>query len=162
MKRYQKNVAIALAAVGLLTSLAHAQLHTPAITSGPINAVDVDTFRFQGSKQKIRIHGFDGPGKHDRNQPDSVKRYADAATAYFVKVTASGLTCGKIINKSYDRVVRKCWITGTGQDVAELIVLNGYGVDSPKFSKGEYADEEAKARAARRGLWQTEHESWIK
>lgn len=162
MKRYQRNLAILLALVGAVTSIAHAQLHKSEITQGQINAVDVDTFRFEGSSQKIRLNGFDGPGKHDRNQPESVKRYSDAATHYFVSITHGGLTCGKLLGKSYDRDVRQCWLTTTGQDVAALIVLNGYGVDNPKFSKGRYAQEEAAARAAKRGLWKTESESWIK
>jgi endonuclease YncB( thermonuclease family) len=38
------------------------------------------------------------------------------------------------------------------------MVRSGWAVDFRRYSKGAYADEEAQARAARRGLWAGEFE----
>ena len=52
----------------------------------------------------------------------------------------------------YGRFVGDCY-RADGGSVAELLVLSGWAVDWPRYSKGEYADEQAHAQAMRLGLW---------
>ncbi|WP_378948108.1 thermonuclease family protein [Mesorhizobium sp. ANAO-SY3R2] len=41
-----------------------------------------------------------------------------------------------------------------GQSVARWLVRNGHALDWPRYSKGPFGSEQAKAKADRRGMWQ--------
>jgi len=51
---------------------------------------------------------------------------------------------------SYDRIVSRCTVNGV--DVGRQMVRLGWAIDVPRYSGGEYADEETEARAAGRGI----------
>lgn len=126
--------------------------------SGTPQIIDVDTFRINGVK--IRLWGIDGPGRNDRNQPDSVKIYEDEATDFLKSIAGGGLDCDPNGKKSYDRVVAQCFLTGSGKDLAAVITRAGYGVDDPKFSKGLYRDFTLAAKQEKIGIWRTVEQSW--
>jgi endonuclease YncB( thermonuclease family) len=48
-------------------------------------------------------------------------------------------------------VVGLCRVEGV--DLAAAQVEAGHALDEPRYSRGEYADEQSIARAARRGIW---------
>jgi endonuclease YncB( thermonuclease family) len=52
----------------------------------------------------------------------------------------------------YRRFVGDCYLND-GRSVAELMVLRGWAMDWPRYSKGEYADEQEQAKAKRTGMW---------
>lgn len=54
----------------------------------------------------------------------------------------------------YGRIVATC--TARGADVGAWLVERGLALDYPKFSGEAYAAEEAKAKAAKRGIWRGE------
>ena len=58
---------------------------------------------------------------------------------------------GQRIRLSYERAVATCSVNGA--DLGDLMVGAGWARDWPKYSQGAYADSEARARAARKGVW---------
>ena len=139
---------------------AQCQVDTPPdILTGPAQIVDVDTIRIDGTK--LRFWGIDGPGEHDRNQPNNVKAY-DAEASDFLKRETSGqaIECHLTGKKSYDRFMARCYYAATGQDLSAHIVASGYAVDDPKYSNGYYSDYERRAKEQRLGFWRTISESW--
>ena len=68
-------------------------------------------------------------------------------------LSASRPTRCKFVERDrYGRFVGNCY-RADGASVAELLVLSGWALDWPRYSKGEYADEQAQARVMRLGLW---------
>lgn len=167
MKSLLKILTLVIAGMAFTGGFAFAQLQKEGRIAneykftGGADVVDGDTFYLSGGPLKIRLHGFDAPGAFDKNQPDSVKTYASMAKHALESLTQMGVYCGKKRGSSHDRAVHQCWANDTDKDLAAEMVRLGFGVDWPKFSKGEYADEEAEAQTSRRGIWQTEKHSWI-
>jgi len=158
---------VCLAGTGLtyFERSAYAQEHSQITITGKARVVDGDTFHVTDENNvetKIRVWGYDAPGARDRNQPESVKAYSAQAKRYMQRLSSQGVSCGKNRGRSHDRAVKQCWTKDQQFDLAAEMVRAGYGVDWTKFSKGKYADEEAEARAAKRGVWQTINESWIR
>jgi endonuclease YncB( thermonuclease family) len=63
----------------------------------------------------------------------------------------------RCVPRTYDafgRIVATCY--EGREDVARWMVARGLALDWPRYSGGTYADAEAKARRAARGLWQGE------
>jgi hypothetical protein len=52
------------------------------------------------------------------------------------------VTCVDIDERSYKRIVAVCTVAGT--DIADWLVRNGLALDWPQYSKGAYADAQAK------------------
>ncbi|WP_378952444.1 thermonuclease family protein [Mesorhizobium sp. ANAO-SY3R2] len=125
---------------------------TPAAAKDPVtgraSVIDADT---------IEIHGIDAPESwqvcHDRSGAAyrCGKAAADALDGF---LAASRPTrCEYVERDRYGRFVGKCY-RADGQSVARWMVRNGHALDWPRYSKGVYAGEQAKAKAGRRGVWQ--------
>lgn len=114
---------------------------------GVASVVDGDTIEIHG--QRIRLSGFDTPESGARCGETNVYQAASLALSDFV--ANRSVTCTATGTDDYDRTVATCSVGGT--DLGEYVVSQGWGRDWPRYSNGAYADEEAAARGASRGLW---------
>lgn len=115
--------------------------------AGIASVVDGDTIEIHG--QRIRLSGFDTPESGARCGDANVYQAASLALSDFIANRT--VTCTPTGTDDYDRVVANCQVGGT--DLGDYIVSQGWGRDWPRYSNGAYADEEATARAGRRGIW---------
>lgn len=144
-------LAITLASLSLAACSARMNTEVPPASddtvAGVASVVDGDTIEIHG--QRIRLSGYDTPERGARC--GKVNVYQKAAFALSDFVGNQTVTCVVTDTDRYDRLVATCSVGGT--DLGDHIVHEGWGRDWPQYSKRRYADEEAKARAARSGLW---------
>ncbi len=74
----------------------------------------------------------------------------DAANALAEKIGRRPVTCEDFGRDRYKRIIARC--TVAGEDMGAWIVLQGLALAYRRYSL-DYADEEAEAQAARRGIW---------
>lgn len=115
--------------------------------AGIASVVDGDTIEIHD--QRIRLSGFDTPESGKRCGDTNVYQSASLALSDFIANRT--VTCTPTGTDRYDRVTATCSVGGT--DLGDQVVSQGWGRDWPRYSNGAYADEEATARAERRGLW---------
>lgn len=124
-----------------------------AEVSGRASVIDGDTIEIQG--QRIRFDGIDAPEARQQCEDATGKSYrcgkssADALDGFLAK---SRPTSCRITGKSWDRLVGICR-RADGTDVNRWMVLQGMAIDWPKYSRGKYAGDQARAQSAKRGLW---------
>lgn len=110
--------------------------------------VDGDTIRI-GSRQ-IRFDGIDAPEEQSMCGEMNMDR---AATNALGEVTRDQRVVCQIsdLPDQQGRTIAQC--RAGDVDLNEYMVVNGWARDWPRDSDGAYADEEAVARAAQRGVW---------
>jgi endonuclease YncB( thermonuclease family) len=118
-----------------------------AQVSGVASVIDGDTIEIHG--QRIRLSGYDTP--ESGKSCGSLNVYQKAALALSDFIGTKTVTCVGDGKDSYGRLVASCSVGGI--DLGDYIVGQGWGRDWPRYSKGKYADEEASARSAKRGIW---------
>ncbi len=135
---------------------------------GPAQVIDADTLVING--QNIRLHGIDAPEPHQECHKENDIWMAGKAAAEALRRVLKGQTilCLESTQRSYNRLVTHCQIDGAGQavsqidkadqinagnDLGTILVRNGWAFDSPRYSKGRYADEEASVREKHLGIW---------
>ncbi len=123
------------------------------IITGQVSVIDGDTIRIDNIK--IRFLGIDAP---DRGKDPQSAFYLDAKNALSVFVGHNSVSCQPTGDKSYDRIVAKCFLGKI--DLSAFMVENGWAVDWPKFSKGDYADEMLLAKQKKLGVWTILSKSW--
>lgn len=114
--------------------------------------IDGDTFSWKG--QTYRLWGIDAPEQKQSCLRGAEKYQCGAMARSYLRslIDPALLACEiKPRAKKETRVVALCRIDG--DDLAQLMVSGGWAVDYKFFSKGYYAEAEAAARAAKRGLW---------
>ena len=127
-------------------------LATPALAdvTGVASAIDGDTTEVHG--QRIRLHGIDAPESRQLcfvdGKPWQCRK--DAANALADKIARRPVTCEDLGRDRYKRIIARC--TVAGEDLGEWMVSQRLALAYGRYSHG-YVDEEAGARAARRGLW---------
>jgi endonuclease YncB( thermonuclease family) len=127
--------------------------HAPA---GEASVTDGDGLRI--GDERIRLWGIDAP-ELDQQCRRNRTVYAcgtEARDALERLVDAGAPSCERLYEDPYGRTVARCSVAGV--DLGAEMVRLGLAVDFRRYSKGAYADEEAQARAARRGLWAGEFE----
>lgn len=121
--------------------------------TGRATVIDGDTIEIRG--QRIRFDGIDAPEARQRCEDASGELYrcgkvsADALDALLAKSRPTTCT---ITGKSWDRLVGTCR-RADGTDVNRWMVSQGLATDWPKYSGGRYSSDQAKAKAARIGMW---------
>jgi endonuclease YncB( thermonuclease family) len=115
--------------------------------AGIASVVDGDTIEIHG--QRIRLSGFDTPESGKRCGETNVYQSVSLALSDFIANRT--VTCTPTGTDRYNRVTATCSVGGT--DLGDYVVSQGWGRDWPRYSNGTYADEEATARAERRGIW---------
>jgi endonuclease YncB( thermonuclease family) len=135
-----------LAAVMPLVALATAL----AAPTGPARIIDGDTIAISG--QRIRLHGIDTPESKQACQRGGVTWLCGAEATKTLRelITGADVTCAQRDKDRYGRIVAVCHANGVNLNAA--MVLSGMALAYRKYSD-DYTDQEAKAKAARRGLW---------
>ena len=73
-----------------------------------------------------------------------------ATPALADKIARRPVTCEDLGRDRYKRIIARC--TVAGEDLGEWMVSQGMALAYRRYSL-DYVDEEADARAARRGIW---------
>jgi endonuclease YncB( thermonuclease family) len=143
----------------LLATLLLAQLAAPEII-GKASVVDGDTIQIRD--QRIRIHGIDAP---ESRQECTVNGKAwrcgqQSALELSAWIASYTVLCSVISKDRYNRLVARCSVRG--EDLARWSVSQGWALDWPQYSRGDYSDAQEQAKAAGVGMWRgTFTEPWI-
>jgi endonuclease YncB( thermonuclease family) len=132
---------------------------------GRASVIDGDTLEIRG--QRIRLWGIDAPeGRQTCMRAGETYRCGTDAANYLDTLIADRpVNCrSKGRPDRYGRVVATCQVMETGcergadvcvvsTDLNASMVLGGHALDYAQFSRGAYAEQQADARARRRGVW---------
>lgn len=131
-------------------------LSSPAMAQtieGRASVIDGDTIEIGG--ERIRLNGVDAPESWQRCTKAG-KEYRcgkEAAVALDEWLAASRPTrCEFVERDRYKRFVGICF-RADGASVADWLVRNGWALDWPRYSDGEFAEAQEEARGAKRGVW---------
>lgn len=140
---------LALAA-GLLAAPVNAQSLV-----GVAEVVDGDTLAIRGERTRIRLYGVDAPEGRQTCDDAQGRRYlcgSRAADALASLIGRNGrVSCREEDRDRYGRSVAVC--EAGGREINGELVRQGWAVEYGQYSDGRYADGEAEARNAKRGLW---------
>lgn len=119
--------------------------------TGPAEVVDGDTLMVDG--RRVGLFGVDAPeaGQDCIRQGEQWSCGADAAATLRELVAGRPVVCERHVVDNDGRIIAACHVGA--DDLSEAMVSSGMALDFERDSAGEYADEEAEARAAGRGLW---------
>lgn len=142
------------------TALAVWLASTPAPAAerieGRATVVDGDTLAIEGTKPRIRMYGIDAPESSQTCDDASGKRYlcGGRAAQYLADLIGrSGrVTCFEEDRDRYGRIVAECATPGNVVLNAEMVKA-GWAIEYKQYSDGRYDQEEAAAKAAKRGIW---------
>ncbi|MFZ1682210.1 MAG: thermonuclease family protein [Rhizobiaceae bacterium] len=114
--------------------------------TGAVTLADGDSLVLAG--ERVRLRGLDAPefGQSCRRDGQDYACGRSARAELARLIGKSAVTCTGWERDKYNRLLARC--TAGGIDLNRALVKNGWAV-----SYGDYAAEEADARAARRGLW---------
>jgi len=126
----------------------------PAAIAGVASVIDGDTIEVHG--QRIRFNGIDAP--ESSQYCDDAKgfeypcgrRSAEALDGFLA--ASKPVRCAFVTWDRYGRFVGDC-TRADGASVAAWMVEHGQALDWPKYSNGAYAAQQARAKAAKVGLW---------
>ncbi|WP_229664632.1 thermonuclease family protein [Sphingomonas metalli] len=125
-------------------------LAAQAAFSGPAAVVDGDTLRV--GSERVRLFGVDAPELSQICDAEGAKVACGRRAAQWLRSRVQGhtLQCSAVDKDRYGRLVARCRIGGV--DLGQSIVESGWATAYRKYSL-QYVDAEARARAARRGIW---------
>lgn len=125
--------------------------------TGRASVIDGDTIEIAG--ERVRFNGIDAPESRQNCKDAAGQDYrcgkvsADALDAFLSRSRPT--RCEYVERDRYRRFVGNCYRADKAS-VAEWMVRNGHALDWTRYSKGAYADEQAKAVKAKVGMWQGE------
>ena len=132
---------------------------SPALSAdalvGRASVVDGDTIDIQDAR--VRFHGIDAPESYQRCKLAANRSYRcgkEAADKLDEFLAASRPTRCILLEKERgrDRWIGTCY-RADGSSVSDWLVREGYALDWPKYSGGEYLPLQKQAESARRGIW---------
>ncbi|AYV47484.1 nuclease [Caulobacter flavus] len=109
---------------------------------------DGDTLRC--GADRVRLFGVDAPEVRRGKTPAEPLAYE--ARDLLASLTRGRVGCRVVDQDRYGRHVARCW-SDASPDINAALIRSGLTSEYRRYSKGAYAAEEAKAKAARRGLW---------
>lgn len=103
--------------------------------------------------KRIRLWGIDAPeGSQTCQRASRPWRCGDeAAAALLALVDGRAMICTERDIGRHGRIVATC--TVDGQDTGAAMVRQGWALVYERFSGGAYAEQQAEAEQAQRGLW---------
>ncbi|MER8961562.1 thermonuclease family protein [Mesorhizobium sp. M0701] len=127
---------------------------SPEPIAGLASVIDGDTIEIHG--ERIRFNGIDAP--ESRQHCNDAKgfeypcgrRSAEALDSFLA--VSRPIQCTFVSWDRYGRFVGDCR-RADGSSVASWMVEHGQALDWPRYSHGAYAEQQAKAEAAKVGLW---------
>ena len=135
-------------------NFAHWTGSTAAPIVGVASVIDGDTIEVHG--QRIRFNGIDAP--ESRQYCTDAKgfeypcgRRSAQALDGFLSVSKP-VNCAFVTWDRYGRFVADCR-RADGASIADWMVAQGQALDWPRYSHGAYAQLQAKAEAAKVGVW---------
>lgn len=126
--------------------------HAPgSMMSGPVMVQDGDSLELDG--QRIRLWAIDAPEYKQYCQQGQVRRFCgeEAQAALQALIADEIAECHQKNTDSYGRIVAQCFVGG--RDLGAEMVRAGWALAYIQYGGEIYADAEAEARAAQRGLW---------
>jgi len=117
---------------------------------GRASVIDGDTLEIGGVR--VRLHGVDAP-ESSQNCVANGATYRcgqRAALALSDLIGVQTVRCEQLDTDRYGRAVARC-LAG-GQDVAEVLVAEGFAVAYRQYSR-DYVAAEGRAQRERKGLW---------
>lgn len=117
---------------------------------GTAHVVDADTLRV--GVTRVRLSGIDAPELSQRCGPEIRKVACGAIAAEWLRRRVEGrhIICQAVDIDRYGRSVAICSVGG--EDVGAAIVEAGWATAYRRYSMA-YVEQEARARAVRRGIW---------
>lgn len=141
---------------GLPLDAAAGNGHAPGFAGIVTRVVDGDTLWVRstdltldglpaGASRKVRLHGLDAPERCQAWGPEAARALAGRVLGRAVRVEGLG-------HDDHGRLLARVW--RDGEDVGVALVQAGHAWSDGRGRRGgPYADREADARAARRGLF---------
>lgn len=120
------------------------------------SVVDGDTIKIQD--QRIRLYGIDAPEVSQTCKRSNTKWRCGhaAALALSDRLKSSTVTCEVMGSDHYNRIVAECFQGNT--NINAWLVAEGWALDWPKYSKGDYTSQQKAAEASRQGIWDSTFE----
>ncbi len=115
---------------------------------------DGDSFTLDA--RDYRLHGIDAPELGQVCKDNLGKDWACGKRAradLLDLVKGHTLSCEERAHDKYQRIVATCR-DEAGRDIGRAMIEKGMAVSFGGFAEGPYANEEADAKSAKRGLWQ--------
>ena len=153
------SLAILAGAVFAASHLVSPTLAAGSTVTGRASVVDGDTIDLHG--ERIRFDGIDAPESWQRCEDAKGKAYrcgkaaADALDSFLA--ASRPTTCDISGSDRYGRFIGRCK-RADGKSVNAWIVRNGWALDWPKYSGGDFAADEKAAKTEKRGIWQGDFE----
>jgi endonuclease YncB( thermonuclease family) len=150
-----KLIALVLVVALVLLVERYCRVEIPPFGPGAkIVSVDGDSIR-AGNGAEYRLFGIDAPELGQSCTEANGKswlcgRAAKAKLTTLMK--GSNVTCEARATDRFGRTVAVCSAEGVG-DLGEAMVRDGYAIDLGGAAGNPYAEAEAEARAAKRGIW---------
>lgn len=142
------------AAFVIVAAVLSALVTVPAYADvvGRASVVDGDTLEIRG--ERIRLWGVDAPESEQICNDAGRREYRcgqKAALELSRWLGARSVSCSQLDTDRYGRAVSRCRVAGN--DLGAWLVSRGLAVEYREYSRGAYAREEARARAAKAGMW---------
>ncbi len=121
-----------------------------ADVSGPARVIDGDTIEVAG--ERVRLHGIDAPesGQSCLRHGVAWQCGAEASQALRELVRNRPVRCDERGRDRYRRLISVCWANGV--DLNGRMVALGMALAYRRYSTA-YVHQEARAKAARAGMW---------
>ena len=144
---------LALALISLIVLVGQA---SAADIVGKASVIDGDTIEIHG--ERVRLWGIDALESDQLCRCYESKHYqccrlaANALASLFATIILP-VTCSPTGRDRYRRTVAVCFLGQPGPDIGKWLVANGFALDWPQYSHGQYADDQGGAEQGERGIW---------